>query len=386
MRMLRQLGLGIVTLILAACGSDDGTSTTSKNTTDNKQSTEVPFKIGVAGPHTGPNASFGEQLWRGAEQAAADINAAGGINGRPIELVKADDACEPKQAVNVANKAVDSDKVDAMVGHFCSSSTMPASEIYNEADVLMVTPGSTNPKITERGMKNVMRMCGRDDQQGNVAADFIVNQLKAKTVAVLHDKDTYGQGLADAMRTAMHTLGVTEVLYEGLTRGEKDFNALVTKLRNAKVDVVYFGGLHGEAGPLVRQMREQGLTAKFVSGDGIVSNDFVTAAGGPKFTNGVYMTFGADPRKIPAGKAVIDAFRAGGYEPEGYTLYSYATLQVVAKALASGERSGEKLSAWLQAHPVETIMGTKAWDAKGDLKTSDYVIYQWDGEGQYNQL
>ena len=380
MRMLKQITLGIASLVLAACnGNDEGNGTPPNASTQ-------PFKVGVAGPHTGANASFGEQLWRGAEKAAKDINAAGGVNGRMIELVKADDACEPKQAVNVANKSIDSDKVDAVAGHFCSSSTMPASEIYNEADILMITPGSTNPKITERGMHNVMRMCGRDDQQGSVAADFIVNRLKATTVAVLHDKDTYGQGLADAMRTAMHKLGVTEVLYEGLTRGEKDFNALVTKLRAAKVDVVYFGGLHGEAGPLIRQIREQGLDAKFVSGDGIVSNDFVTAAGGPKFIKGVYMTFGADPREIPTGKAVIDAFRAEGYEPEGYTLYSYATLQVIAKALASGETSGEKLSAWLKANPVDTIMGQKTWDAKGDLKTSDYVIYEWNAEGKYSQI
>lgn len=342
------------------------------------------IKIGIAGPHTGPNAAFGEQLWKGAERAAADINKAGGINGKKLVLVKADDACEPKQAVAVANRLVDKDKVSAVVGHFCSSSTIPASEIYDEADVLMMTPASTNPMVTERKMPTIMRTCGRDDQQGVVAAEFIVNSLKAKKVAVLHDKDTYGRGLADAMKAHMKTLGVTEVLYEGLTRGEKDFNALVTKIKAAKAEAVYFGGLHTEAGPLVRQMREQGLKAHFISGDGIVSENFVTAAGGNKYASGVFMTFGADPRKIPTGKKVVDNFRKGGYEPEGYTLYSYATLQIIAEALkATNKTSGADLAKWLKSNRVQTVMGTKSWDQKGDLKKSDYVMNMWNQKGKY---
>jgi len=176
--------------------------------------------IGVAGPY----AAFGEQLWKGAEQAAKDINAKGGINGEPIKLVKADDACEPKQAVSVANRLVDSDGADFVIGHFCSSSSIPASKIYDEAGILMITPASTNPKLTEQDFDQVFRICGRDDQQGTVSAEHIVNELGATKVAVLHGKDTYGQGLADAMKAHMNKLGVKEVLYEGLTRGEKDFN------------------------------------------------------------------------------------------------------------------------------------------------------------------
>ncbi len=345
------------------------------------------IKIGVAGPHTGAYAAFGEQLWRGSEQAANDINAKGGINGKKIELVKADDACEPKQAVSIANRLIDSDEVVAVIGHFCSSSTMPASEIYDDAGVLMITPGSTNPKITERGLVTILRTCGRDDQQGTVAADFLVKTLKAKRVAVLHDKDTYGQGLADAMKAHMNILGVKEVLYEGLTRGEKDFNALVTKLRSLNVDAVYFGGLHTEAGPLVRQMREQGLNVPFISGDGIVSEEFVLTAGGEQYVKNVYMTFGADPRNIKAGQQVVETFRRQGYEPEGYTLYSYATMQVVAEAMKQAKTTdGIKLAKWLKQHAVNTVMGVKSWDNKGDLNTSDYVIYQWHDNGQYSEL
>ncbi|MBF0262978.1 MAG: branched-chain amino acid ABC transporter substrate-binding protein [Magnetococcales bacterium] len=345
------------------------------------------IKIGVAGPLSGPQAAFGEQFLRGAEQAAKDINAKGGINGEMIELVKGDDSCEPKQAVAVANRLVDFEKVAAVVGHFCSSSTIPAFEIYAEAGILSMTPGSTNPMVTERGFSTVFRACGRDDQQGVVGAEYLVKELKAKQIAVIHDKDTYGQGLADAMKAHLGKLGLKEVLYEGLTRGEKDFNALVTKIRAVKADGVYFGGLHSEAGPLVRQMREQGLTIPLVSGDGIMSDTFVTSAGGPKFVEGVYMSFGADPRKIPAGQAVVEKFRKAGYEPEGYTLYSYATMQSIAAALAANKsRDGATLATWLKANQVETVMGSKAWDAKGDLKISDYVIYRWTADGKYEEV
>lgn len=342
------------------------------------------IKIGVAGPFTGANAPFGEQLWRGAEMAVKDINAAGGVDGRKIILVKGDDACEPKQAVSVANRLVDKDKVDAVVGHFCSSSTMPATEVYAEADVLAITPASTNPSVTERKLPNVLRTCGRDDQQGTVAADFIAKTLQAKKVAIIHDKDTYGQGLADATKARLGTLGIKEVLYEGLTRGEKDFNALVTKIKATGADAVYFGGLHSEAGPLIRQMREQGLKSAFISGDGIVSNELVSTAGGNKFVESVYMTFGADPRKIGEGKALVERFRKEKYEPEGYTLYSYATVQsIVAAIKGAAKPTGTERAKWLKSNTVQTVMGPKSWDEKGDLKVSDYVMYKWDTNGKY---
>ncbi|GLZ87907.1 branched chain amino acid ABC transporter substrate-binding protein [Metapseudomonas resinovorans] len=345
------------------------------------------IKVGVAGPHTGANATYGDQLWRGAVQAAEDINAKGGINGEKIVLVKADDACEPKQAIAVANRLVDSDQVAAVIGHFCSSSTIPASEVYDEAGIITITPASTNPNVTDRGLAGMFRVCGRDDQQGIIAGDYIIDDLKATKVAVIHDKDTYGQGVADATRAQLAKRGVKEVLYEGVTRGEKDFNALVTKIRGSGAEVVYFGGLHPEAGPLVRQMREQGLTAVFMSDDGIVTDELVTTAGGAKYTDGVLMTFVADPRNRSAGKDIVERFRTHGYEPEGFTLFSYAALQVIAAAFqATGGTDGAKASEWLKSHPVDTVMGTKQWDEKGDLTDSPYVMYRWDAQGKYKQL
>ena len=348
---------------------------------------QADVKIGVAGPMTGANAAFGEQYMKGAQAAADAVNAAGGVNGEKIVLVKGDDACEPKQAVTVA-KDLTNQKVAGVVGHFCSSSTIPASEIYDEAGIIAITPGSTNPQVTERGLSAMFRMCGRDDQQGIVAGDYIVDVLKGKKVVVLHDKDTYGQGLADATKAQLVKRGVTPVLYEGLTRGEKDFSTIVTKIRGAGADVVYFGGLHPEAGPLVRQLREQGLKdVKFMSDDGIVTDELVTTAGGPQFVDGVLMTFGADPRLLPDSKAVVDAFRKAGTEPEGYTLYAYASIQALAAGFNGAKSNkGEDAAKWLKANPVQTVMGKKEWDTKGDLKVSDYVVYQWDKDGKYHQL
>ncbi|PXF30341.1 amino acid ABC transporter substrate-binding protein [Pokkaliibacter plantistimulans] len=343
------------------------------------------IKVGIAGPMTGAYAAFGEQLWKGASQAAEDINAAGGINGEKLVLVKADDACEPKQAVSVANRLVDSDQVAGVIGHFCSSSSIPASEIYDEGGISEITPASTNPQYTERGLPGVFRTCGRDDQQGTVAADYIIDKLKATKVAVIHDKDTYGQGLADATKAQLNKRGVTEVMYEGLTRGEKDFNALVTKIRASGAEVVYFGGLHAEAGALVHQLRDQGFTGGFMSGDGITSEEFVTAAGGPKYVDGVYMTFGADPRNNTASADVIAKFRAAGYEPEGYTLYSYAALQVLAAGLKGANGDKTKVAEWIHGNTVPTVMGDKQYDAKGDLTVSDYVMYEWHADGKYTE-
>ena len=349
-----------------------------------------PIKIGLAGPFSGFAASFGEQLKQGGKLAVKHLNAKGGINGRKVELIIGDDACEPKQAVAVANKLTVKDKVDAVIGHFCSSSTMPASTIYAENGLLMITPASTNPKITTRGLKTVFRTCGRDDQQGEVAAMFIANRLKAKRVAIVHDKDTYGQGFADEVRLnlkKMRAKGLKEVMYEGLTRGEKDFSALVTKIKATKADAVFFGGVHSEAGPLVRQMRQQGLKAHFVSGDGIVSDEMVITAGGKKFVKGVYMTYSREPRNQPAGKKIVAEYRKMGFEPEGYTLYTYAAVQAVAAAIQatlgkSKRPNGMKMANWLKGNTVKTVLGPRSWNKNGDLTIVDYVVYKWTFEGK----
>src|SRR6195256_6500074 len=188
------------------------------------------IKMGVAGPITGPNAAFGAQLKNGTDQAVKDINAAGGILGQRITLSYGDDVSDPKQGVSVANKFA-GDGVKFVIGDYNSGVTMPASEVYQENGILQITPSATNPKITERGMWNIFRTCGRDDQQGAVAAAYILKNYKGKKVAIVHDKTTYGQGLADETKKAMNKAGIKEVLYEGINLGEKDFSALVPKIK-----------------------------------------------------------------------------------------------------------------------------------------------------------
>lgn len=344
--------------------------------------------VGVGGPLTGPNAAFGAQLQKGAEQAAADINAAGGINGEQIKIVLGDDVSDAKQGVSVANKFV-ADGVKFVVGHFNSGVSIPASEVYAENGILQVTPASTNPTYTERGLWNTFRTCGRDDQQGAVAGSYIATNFKDAKVAVIHDKTPYGQGLADETKKAMNEAGITEAVYEGVNVGDKDFSALIAKMKEAGVSVVYWGGLHTEFGLMERQAADQGLKAQFMSGDGIVSNELASIAGDA--VDGTLMTFAPDPRKNPAAKELVEKFRAAGFEPEAYTLYSYAALQVIAEAAkAAGGNDPQAVAEAIKAKgPFKTAIGELGFDEKGDITRPDYVMYTWkkgdDGKYTYTE-
>lgn len=345
------------------------------------------IKIGIAGPFSGSYASFGDQFWLGAEKAVDDINNRGGVNGKKLELVKADDACDPKQATDVAKRLVNDEKVTAVIGHFCSSSTLPASQIYADAGALMITPGSTNPTITERGLTTIFRLCGRDDQQSEVASKFMIKDLKVKNVAIIHDKDTYGKGLADAVKSDLEERRVKIGLYEGINRGNKNFAVLSDKIKKLEPDAIYFGGLHSDAGALVKQLRENNIEAPIIAGDGIVASDFVTSAGGHKQVKGIYMTFGIDPRTLKSAKETVKAFKEEQLDPEGYTLYSYAAVQAIARAMQETKSiDGHLLADWLHNHKVSTVLGEKSWDNKGDLKTTEYMMYEWNGNGKYAPL
>lgn len=346
------------------------------------------LKMGVAGPMTGTDAAFGAQLKNGVEQAVADINAAGGINGQQIELFVGDDAADPRQGVSVANNFL-GEGVHFVVGHFNSGVSMPASEVYVDNGILMITPASTNPMVTDRKLWNVFRTCGRDDQQGAVAGKYIADNLKDKKVAIVHDKTTYGKGLADETKKAMNNLGVTEVLYEGVSAGEKDFTALVSKLKNAGVEVLYWGGVHTAGGLVLRQMRDQGVGAVFMSGDGIASDEFAAIAG--PGAEGTLMTFGPDPQKRPEAKEIIEKFEAREYKPEAYTLYSYAAVQILKQAIEATKSTDPKtVAAYMRTGVAfNTVIGDIAFDEKGDIKQVAYVMYTWlkqpDGRITYVQ-
>ena len=346
-------------LALAGCGQKDDT-----------------IKFGIGGPITGSDAAFGAQLKQGAEQAIADINDAGGILGKKISVSVGDDVGDPRQGVSVANNFVAAG-VKYVVGHFNSSVTMPSSEIYQENGAIQITPASTNPKITERNMWNIFRTCGRDDQQGAVAGDYIAKNFKDKKIAILHDKTTYGQGLADETKKTMNSKGMREVLYEGINKGDKDFSAIVSKIKASGADLVYWGGLHTEGGLLVRQMRDQGVATVIMSGDGITSDEFATI-GGPG-VEGTLMTSGPDPRKRAEAKAVVEKFRAKNFEPESYTLYSYAAVQIIKQAAeAANSLDPKKISETIKSgRKFSTVIGELSYDQKGDITRLDYVMYVW---------
>src|SRR6202047_4556221 len=261
------------------------------------------ISIAVAGPMTGSESAFGRQMKNGAEQAITDINAAGGVMGKKLAIEVGDDACDPKQARAVGEKFAGM-RVPFVAGHYCSSSSIPASEAYAEGNVLQITPASTNPTFTERGLWNTFRVCGRDDQQGSVAGNFIAKNYKGKNIAVLHDKSTYGKGLADETKKALNKAGVTEKLYEAYNKGDKDFNAIVSRLKLEKIDLVYVGGYHQEAGLILRQMRDQGLQTVLMSGDALADKEYASITG--PAGEGTLFTFGPDPRNKPTAKAIVE--------------------------------------------------------------------------------
>ena len=334
------------------------------------------IKIGLTGPITGPNAAFGKQLQNGAEQAAAAINAAGGMNGQKIELVITDDVSKPEQGVSIANKYF-GDGIKFVVGPFNSGVTIPSSSKYAEYGILQITPSATNPSITERGLWNTFRTCGRDDQQGGVAGAYLGGAMKAKKVAIVHDKTPYGKGLADETQKAYNKLGGKEVLYEGVNVGEKDFAALVSKIKQAGAEIVYWGGLHTEGALITKQLKDGGVTAILMSGDGIASNEFATIGGDSVI--GTKMTFPPDPRKRPEATAALAQFKAINYDPEAYTLYSYAALQVVVQAANAIKSNDPKLVA-AEMHKggvYKTVIGDLKYDSKGDITRPDYTTYTW---------
>jgi branched-chain amino acid transport system substrate-binding protein len=343
--------------------------------------------IAVVGPITGSNAALGEQMTRGAKMAVADINAKGGVLGKKLNLIIADDACDPKQAVAAANDVVGKGVV-FVAGHYCSSSSIPASAVYNEAGVLQMTPASTNPALTDdaakKGWNNVFRSCGRDDVQGGVAGKYLAERFKGKNVAVVHDKTAYGKGIADETKKAMNAAGLKETMYEAITAGDKDFSALISKMKQANIDVIYFGGYQTEAGLIVRQARDQGLRAQLIGADALVTEEFwkITGAAG----DGTLMTFPPDPRHVPAAKAVVDKFKAEGYDPEGYTLYTYAAIQAFAAAAEKAKSVKlDDLSKTLKSMTVDTVIGPLSWDKKGDITDPKYVFYIWKA-GKYAEM
>ena len=348
------------------------------------QGTTGPIRIATVGPMTGQYAAFGAQMKAGAEQAVTDLNAAGGVLGRQLALEIGDDACDPRQAVSVANQMAGRG-VRFIAGHFCSGSSIPASKVYAEEGVLQISPASTNPRFTDEGSWNTFRTCGRDDQQGQVAGRYIAENFKGQRVAILHDNSAYGKGLADETKKALNANGVTEVLYAAYTPGERDYSAIVSRLQQANADVVYVGGYHTESGLILRQAKERGMGITLIGGDALVTNEFwqITGAAG----EGTLMTFSSDPRKRASAAEVVQRFRAKNIDPEGYVLYTYAAIQIWAQAAAKiNNLDPRRIAEAMKAQgPWQTVLGPISFTPKGDVTVPDYVFYVWKN-GTYAEI
>tara|TARA_R110000868_G_scaffold38061_1_gene133775 strand:+ start:424 stop:1551 length:1128 start_codon:yes stop_codon:yes gene_type:complete len=343
------------------------------------------IKIALAGPVTGPVAQYGDMQFIGAKMAIEQINMAGGVNGSQLEGVVFDDACDPKQAVAVANRIVN-DGISFVVGHLCSSSTQPASDIYEDEGILMITAASTSPEITERGYNLVFRTIGLDSLQGPTAGKYIVEQIKPNKVAVIHDKQQYGEGIATAVRDVLTEAGIDVPLFEGITAGDKDFSALIAKLRQADVDFVYYGGYHPELGLILRQASEQGLDVRFMGPEGVGNTDISAIAG--EASEGLLVTlpkaFDEDPRNAD----LVQAFKAKNEDPSGpFVFPAYAAVQVIADGIKLADSTDtEAVAAALRSNNFDTPTGTLAFDEKGDLKDFNFVVYEWHSDASKTAL
>jgi len=335
--------------------------------------------IAVAGPMTGDLAAFGEQLRRGSELAVKDINAKGGVLGKQLKLEIGDDQCDPKQAVQVANDLVKKGVV-FVAGHFCSGSSIPASAVYGEEGILQMTPASTNPDFTEgaakNGIKTVFRACGRDDKQGSFAGPWLAKTYAGKNVAILDDKSPYGQGLANETQKNMEAAGHATAVRDTYTAKEKDFSALISKMKQAKVEAVYVGGYHNDVALMMRQSREQGFSADFISADAMNTAEFWSISG--PAGEGLRFSDAASAINLDSAKDVVAEFRAEKYEPEGYTLSTYAAIQAWAQAAnKAGSTDGAKVADALRTNDFKTVIGDIGFDKKGDITRPDYTVYTW---------
>lgn len=339
------------------------------------------IKIALAGPATGPVAQYGDMQKIGVEAAIRDINAAGGINGKQVESIIYDDACDPKQAVAVANKIVN-DQVNLVVGHLCSSSTEPAAEVYDEEGILMITAASTSPSITEKGFTSVFRTIGLDSLQGTMAGQYILNTVKPKTVAVIHDKQQYGEGLATSVNGILSEAGLKPTMFEGVTSGDKDFSALIAKMKKAGVDFVYYGGYHPELGLILRQSAEKGFSAQFMGPEGIVNADLAKIAGDA--TNGVLATAPKAFDQNPQNAKRVADIKAAGEDPTGpFVFTAYSAVEIMKNAIeATGsDEDTEKLANYIRANKFDTAMGNVAYNKKGDLTESTFLVYELKADG-----
>jgi branched-chain amino acid transport system substrate-binding protein len=339
------------------------------------------IKIGVVGPTTGAVTQYGDMVREGVDTAIERINAAGGVNGKKLEAVVIDDGCEPKQGPVAANRVVNS-KIGFVVGHVCSGATIAAADIYNNEGVVMVTPSATAPAVTDgKNYEFIFRTIGRDDQQGPAAAQFILEKLKPKKAAVLHDKQSYGQGIATAVKNDLEKGGVPVAIFEGVNAGDSDYSAVITKLKAQGVDFVYYGGYHPEMGLLLRQAAEQGVKAKWMGPEGTGNPDINAIAGDA--VEGMLLTLPADFTQNAANADIVKAFEAKKRNASGaFQMTAYAATQVIADGIkGAGSDDPTKVAKYLHANSFDTPIGKVSWNKQGDLTNFKFDVFTWHKDG-----
>ncbi|NLY28947.1 MAG: branched-chain amino acid ABC transporter substrate-binding protein [Alcaligenaceae bacterium] len=339
------------------------------------------IKIAIAGPFTGPLTQYGTMVKEGVDTAVEQINAAGGVLGKKLEAVTVDDGCEPKQGPVVANRIVN-DKIHYVVGHVCSGATIAATDIYNNEGVVMVTASATSPAVTDgKNYDMIFRTIGRDDQQGPAAAAFIIEKIKPAAVAVLHDKQSYGQGIASSVREQLEKAGVKVALFEGINAGDSDYSAVITKLKGSGADFIYYGGYHPEMGLLMRQGAEQGLKVRFMGPEGVGNPDINAIAGAA--VEGMLVTLPADFTQDASNAAIVKAFKDKNRDPGGaFQLTAYSATKAIADGIkGAGTDDPVKVAAWLRANSVETPIGKISWNKQGDLNNFKFDVFNWKQDG-----
>jgi branched-chain amino acid transport system substrate-binding protein len=333
------------------------------------------IKIGVPVPLSGSYASAGTDIFDGAQLAADKINAAGGVLGKKIELIKEDDACDAQTAAQAAQKLVGAGVV-AVAGGYCSSAALPELNVFHRSSppLPFVLDSSTNPQLTEQGFDNVFRTIGRDDEQGPFVANFIAKDLHAKRAAVINDNTTYAKGLADSTVAALTKQGVEVVFNDAITPGQQDYSPTLTRVSSLKPDVIYYTGYFSEAGLLVKEARQLGLKVTFMGGDATNDPTLITTAG--PAAEGMIISTAPLPQFLAGAKEYVDSYtKAYGHGPGPYSVYEYDAVGVTARAIADAKSTNpaDITAALHKIKDYRGLTGTINFDKKGDRTRAVYI-------------
>lgn len=375
----RSLLLAAATLLLG-CGKP-------ATTEQNASSVDLIVRIGASAPLTGPLAHLGKDNENGTRMAIDDANAKGVvIGGRKahFELISEDDQADPKTATIVAQKLADN-KVSGVIGHMNSGTSIPAAKIYSDNGIPQISPSATAVAYTAQGFKTVFRVMANDAQQGHVLGEYATKNLGAKKIAVIDDRTAYGQGLADEFIKAAQANGAQIVAHEYTNDKAMDFTAVLTAVKSKKPDLLFYGGMDAQGGPMAKQLKALELAAKFMTGDGSKTPEFIKLAGAA--AEGAYASLPGVPLdKMPGGKAFSERFVAK-YQPiQLYAPYCYDAVNVMIAAMQkAGSAEPEKYLAALANTSYDGVTARIQFDAKGDLKGGAITVYQVQ-HGQWQPL